>query len=167
MEFLNPRLTYLRSFCLYNISVIHQSYVTARSLIIINWDYLIFTSASKMEYAKPPGQEPPYLPPDKTGEVEYVYPATGLKGKTTYYQWGSLSTSTNTKRTPLICVHGEPGGGHVYLRPTHSYIKTIGFRLSSTTRLNAGRALISPTSNPGKEARNGGLPRCSWQTSII
>ncbi|KAK4543275.1 hypothetical protein LTR36_005634 [Oleoguttula mirabilis] len=70
------------------------------------------TSSTADPSPRPPGQERPYPKPDKTGRIPFEYSKTGLKGETSYLQWGDLSS-----KTPLICLHGGPGASHTYLLP--------------------------------------------------
>lgn len=63
---------------------------------------------------RPPGQERPWPQPTKKSTIPFSYPPTGLKGYTSYWLWGDLSTS---KQTPLICLHGGPGIPMRYLLP--------------------------------------------------
>lgn len=61
----------------------------------------------------PPGQTRSYPGPTSTGQAEFKIPSTGEIGITVYKIWGSL----DSKKTPLICLHGGPGMLHNYVLP--------------------------------------------------
>lgn len=83
---------------------------------------------------RPPGQERPYPKPDKTGKIPFEYPTNGLKGETSYLQWGDLSSN----KTPLICLHGGPGVGHIYLLPISLIYKDYGIPVIMYDQIGCG-----------------------------
>ena len=90
---------------------------------------------------KPPGQQRPYPSPTKTGKIPFSYPKTGLQGETYYLQWGDLSAEVS----PLICLHGGPGVGHLYLLPISLIWEDYGIPVIMYDQIGCGNSTHFPS----------------------
>lgn len=98
------------------------------------------TSSTADPSPKPPGQERPYPKPDKTGKIPFEYSPTGLKGETSYLQWGDLSST----KPPLICLHGGPGASHTYLLPISLISEDYGIPVIMYDQIGCGLSTHFP-----------------------
>lgn len=78
--------------------------------------------------------------PYTEGEVEFVVPAAGKVCKTFYRICGDLSSG----KTPLVTLHGGPGGTHAYLIPLEELYKAHNIPIVFYDQIGCGKSTLLP-----------------------